>query len=125
MNEVLTEDNFIKYAMRHYDNPQCTSIEEFEEDLKRFNYLHKLLIKYRKTGILRERLIINHIVVIYNVFGLNATNMLFHKIDEPSWRILITFLVYLGHMPDKLSQYSIELSEIELDQTILETLKNL
>lgn len=123
MIEVLNENNFLTYAMHHYDNPQCTTIVEFEDDLKRFNYLHKLLIKYKRNGILRERLILNHILILYNLFGSNATNMLFYKIDKPYWGILITFLVYLNRMPETLPNYKIVTSDFELDQTIITALR--
>ena len=111
--------------MHHYDNPQCHSLEEFEEDLKKFLYLKKLLSRYKKDGELRERLILNHIIVIYNVFGETATNMLFHKIDKESWDSLITFLVYLERMPEELPQYSIKLSDIKLDEFIIANLRNI
>ena len=125
MQDKLNENNFIVYAMHHYDNPQCHSLEEFEEDLKKFLYLKKLLSRYKKDGELRERLILNHIIVIYNVFGETATNMLFHKIDKESWDSLITFLVYLERMPEELPQYSIKLSDIKLDEFIITSLRNI
>lgn len=125
MQEKLNENNFLVYAMHHYDNPQCHSLEEFEEDLKKFLYLKKLLSRYKKDGELRERLILNHIIVIYNVFGEAATNMLFHKIDKESWDSLITFLVYLEQMPEELPQYSIKLSDIKLDELIIANLRNI
>lgn len=125
MQEKLNENNFLVYAMHHYDNPQCHSLEEFEEDLKKFLYLKKLLSRYKKDGELRERLILNHIIVIYNVFGEAATNMLFHKIDKESWDSLITFLVYLEQMPEELPQYSIKLSDVKLDEFIIANLRNI
>jgi hypothetical protein len=125
IQEQLNENNFLVYAMHHYDNPQCHSLEEFEEDLKKFLYLKKLLSRYKKDGELRERLILNHIIVIYNVFGEIATNMLFHKIDKESWDSLITFLVYLERMPEELPQYSIKLSDIKLDEFIITSLRNI
>jgi len=78
--EILNEKNFVVYCMHNYDNPQCHSIEEFDEDLKRFLYLKKLLSRYKKNGDLKERLILNHLVVLYNVFGDATLNMLFYKI---------------------------------------------
>lgn len=68
LSEKLTDDNFVIFAMRHYDNPQCHSVSEFEEDLKRFLYLKKLLCRYLKDGDFRERLILNHVIILYNVF---------------------------------------------------------
>ena len=125
MQEILNENNFLVYAMHHYDNPQCHSLEEFEEDLKKFLYLKKLLSRYKKDGELRERLILNHIIVLYNVFGESATNMMFYKIDSSSWDSLITFLVYLERMPEELPNYSIKLSDIKLDERIISMLRNI
>lgn len=125
VSEKLSENNFLLYAMHHYDNPQCHSVEEFEEDLKKFLYLKKLLSRYKKDGELRERLILNHIIVLYNVFGEAATNMLFYKIDEECWDTLITFLVYLERMPESLPNYSIKLSDIALDETVISVLRKI
>lgn len=125
MHTKLDESNFLVYAMHHYDNPQCHSIAEFEEDLKKILYLKKLLSRYKNNNELRERLILNHIIVLYNIFGDAATNMLFYKIEESCWDVLVTFLVYLGRMPEKLPQYGITLSEIKLDETVIATLRNI
>jgi hypothetical protein len=123
--EILNENNFIVYCMRNYDNPQCHSIEEFDEDLKRFLYLKKLLSRYKKNGDLKERLILNHLVVLYNVFGDATLNMLFYKVDEECWDSLITFLVYLERMPEEIPNYSIILSDIALDETIISCLRKI
>jgi len=125
LNDKLNENNFLLYAMHHYDNPQCHSIEEFEEDLKKFLYLKKLLSRYKRDGELRERLILNHIIVLYNVFGEATTNMLFYKIDKEYWDTLITFLVYLERMPETIIEYSIKLSDIPLDETVISTLRKI
>ena len=125
MQEKLTNSNFIQYAMKHYDNNQCATVEEFEEDLKRFLYLKKLFSRYRVNGELRERLILNHIIVLYNIFGKACTNMLFFKIDESSWDALVTFLVYLERMPDELPQHGLALSDVELDDEIIKVLRNI
>ena len=125
MQEKLTDNNFILYAMHHYDNPQCHSLQEFEEDIKKFLYLKKLLSRYKNNGELRERLILNHIIVLYNIFGESATKMLFHKIDESCWDSLITFLVYLDRMPETLPEFGIVLSNIMLDETIISALRKI
>ena len=122
--DKLTEDNFLLFAMHHYDN-SCPSMEEFEEDMKRFLYLKKLLTRYRINGDLRERLILNHIIILYNLFDKAATRMLFYKIDEENWNTLITFLVYLERMPNKLSEFNIELADIKLDKDVIKVLRNL
>jgi hypothetical protein len=125
MLEKLSESNFLLYAMHNYDNPQCHSLDEFQEDLKKFLYLKKLISRYKKDNELRERLILNHIIVLYNVFGDATTNMLFYKIDEQSWDVLITFLVYLERMPEELPNYAIKLSDIKLDETIIASLRKI
>ena len=116
---VLTEDNFLIYAMNHYDNPQCHSIEEFEEDLRRFLYLKKLFSRYRNNGELRERLILNHIIVLYNIFGEAATDMLFFKLDKEYESSLATFLVYLNRLPEE------RLGDIPIDIEVATALRNI
>ena len=125
VSEKLNEGNFLLYAMHHYDNPQCHSLAEFEEDMKKFLYLKKLLSRYKNNGELRERLILNHIIVLYNIFGDATTRMLFYKIEESNWDALITFLVYLNRMPEFLPEYGIVLSDIILDETIIATLRKI
>jgi hypothetical protein len=95
----LGESTFILYAAKYYDNPQCHDIAEFDEDLKRFQYLRKLFGRYKQFGDLKERLILNHLIIIYNCFGTNATNMLFMKLDEYH-DYLKPFVEYLNFMPD-------------------------
>lgn len=125
MEQLLTEDNFVQYAMKHYDNAQCYSIEEFNDDLKRFLYLKKLFSRYKNELDLKENLILNHLIVIYNIWGDHATNMLFHKIDKDYWDSLVTFLVFLNRMPEELPNYKIKLSQIELDEYVINVLRNI
>ena len=125
MNQLLTEDNFLTYAMHHYDNSQCYSIEEFNDDLKRFLYLKKLFSRYKNECDLKENLILNHLIVIYNIFGDHATNMLFFKIEKEYWDTLVTFLVFLNRMPEELPQYNIKLSRIKLDEYIIKILRKI
>ena len=94
----LTESTFLLYAMKYYDNPQCTDMSEFEEDMNRFQYLRKLFSRYRHDNDLKERLILNHMIVIYNVFGVDGTNMLFLKLHE-FHSYLKPFVEYLNYMP--------------------------
>jgi hypothetical protein len=121
----LTEDNFLLYAMNNYDNTQCHSIEEFEEDLKKLLYIKKLFLRYKNNDDLREKLILNHIIVLYNVFGDAFTNMVFFKIDKEYWPTLITFLVYVNRMPDLVENYGIKLSDIVLDQNVISALRKI
>jgi hypothetical protein len=125
MFETITEENFLLFAMHSYDNTQCATLDEFEEDLKRFMYLKKLFSRYKENGDLRERLIINHIIVLHNLFGIATTEMLFHKIDKEYWSYLVTFLVYLERMPEEVPQFGIKLYEIPLDENIIAVLRKI
>jgi hypothetical protein len=125
MNEKLNEANFLIFAMHHYDNTQCYSLAEFEDDLKKFLYLKKLISRYKNNGDLKERLILNHIIVLYNLFGDATTKLLFYKVDEECWDILVTFLVYLDRMPETLPDYGIVLSEVILDERVISTLRKI
>lgn len=111
--------------MHYYDNPQCTTIEEFETDIKRFMYLRKLFARYHNSGELKERLILNHIIVLYNVFGIIATDFLFFKIDKEFWNILATFLIYLDKMPEHIPEFNISAIDFNLDAGVIQTLRNL
>tara|TARA_B100000508_G_C11433564_1_gene264723 strand:- start:698 stop:1087 length:390 start_codon:yes stop_codon:yes gene_type:complete len=129
MSELINDANFTLYAARNYDNPQCYEDDEFQDDLKRFKYLKRLFGKYRDTGELRERLILNHIIVLYNVFGPAATKMLFFKLDEYH-PCLKPFVVMLGYMPDVLLGINDEnnvlrSSDIPMDSKIVETLREI
>ena len=129
MQFELTEDNFIMYAVKNYDNPGCRGMEEFHDDLKRFKYIKRLLRKYNVGKDLRERLILNHIIILGNLFGVEATTkMLFFKIEKKFWSQIKTFLVFLNYMPMKIIvSHGIEIidNDIPLDETILETLKDI
>jgi hypothetical protein len=120
----LNDSNFLIYAIKKYDNPQCEGMEDLEEDLKRFKYLKRLFRRYEKNGVLSERLIINHLIVLYNVFGNNATELLFFKTDPEHFAILKSFLVYLNRVPLE-SIGSSEYSDIPLDANILDELRKL
>jgi hypothetical protein len=99
MIENLNDDNFIIYAMKAYDRPNCI-MSEFEEDLSRIKYVKRLIKRYKTTGELKERLILNHIIVLANVFGIEpSARMLFFKIDKEDYDILKTFLLFLNYMP--------------------------
>ena len=118
--EDLNEENFTLFAIRHYDNPQCTSTEEFYEDIRRFRYLKRLLKRYHRTGELRERLILNHLIILSNVFGVtNALKMLQYKIDDDYWPVLKTCLLYLDYIDEEWEV------EIPLDQTAVERMREI
>lgn len=97
MNEKINESNFVLYAAKCYENV-CYDTEEFYDDLKRFQYLRRLFGKYVEYGELKERLILNHIVIIYNVFGDDATRLLMYRL-QGFWHLLKPFLVLLNRMP--------------------------
>jgi len=100
MFENLNEDNFMMYAVKSYNSPHCI-MSEFEGDIKRTKYLKRLFRRYKVTKSLKERLILNHIILLNNVFGTESTaRILFYKIDERDYDILKTFLTYLNLMPD-------------------------
>lgn len=111
--------------MHHYNNTQCTSLAEFEEDLKRFVYLRKLFGRYLENNELKERLILNHIIVLNNLFGIVTVDLLFFKIDRDYWPVLVAFLVYLQLMPESLPEFNIHLNTYPLDNNVLNILKEL
>jgi hypothetical protein len=120
----LTDQNYLLYAMKHYDNPECTNIEEFHEDINRIKYLKRLFRKYKTTGILRERLILNHIIIFYNIFGIEAaTRLLFTRIEQDLHPYLKTFVVFLNNLPDKIPET--DLVEIPLDTRIVAKLRKI
>lgn len=100
MYHDLNDDNFLLYAVKNYESPHYI-MSEFESDLKRVKYIKRLFKKYKITGSIKDRLILNHLILLYNVFGTDAaTRMLFFKIDKEYYHILKTFLIYLNYMPD-------------------------
>lgn len=123
---ILTEKNFLLYAAKYYDTKRSSSEEEFAEDLKRFQYLKRLFKRYHESEDLRVRLILNHLIILYNCFGPEATNMLFMKLDEYH-NYLKPFVVFLSFMPDKVEYEGtvIMSSDISLDPNIVEELRNL
>ena len=124
----LNEKNFLLYAMKEYNNPQCTEVEEFNDDLKKIKYIKRLLNQYVSEGVLKERLLLNHIIVFYNVFPpAAATRILFFKIEEKFWPILKPFLFYLKVLPeDKIESImgrEIRTNEIIMDQGVVDSLR--
>ena len=118
--QKLTSDNIIMFAMKHYDNPSCVDSKEFLDDMKRFKYLKRLFRKYDTSKEFKSRLIINHIIILANVFGIDAaTTLLFFKIDKQHWSILKTILIFLNYMPEK------DMVDIEIDQNVMEELKRI
>jgi len=122
----LTNDNILIYAVKAYDKPNCI-MSEFKEDMKRFNYLKRLFKRYRKIGELREQLVLNHLVVICNVFGPEvATRILFFKMAKDDYSALKTYLLFLSCMPEKvrgIKGQDLISSEIPVDMTIADILR--
>ena len=98
--EALDDNNYMMFAVKHYDNPQAVTVEDFQEDLKKFKYIKRLLKRYKKTGELKTHLLLNHFICLYNVFGDAATPLLFFKIDDDLWPVLKTFLMFLQRIPE-------------------------
>ena len=120
MFDTLTKDNIILYAIKHYQNPSCQGMEEFYDDMKRFKYIKRLFRKYKETGELKERLLLNHIIVLYNLFGADAAaTLLFFKIEAEYWSALKSFLEFLNMMPEN------DLKHIKSDTIVKEKLKQL
>ena len=118
--EELNEENFTLFAIRHYTNPQCTSTEEFYEDIRRFRYLKRLLKRYYRNGELRERLILNHLIVLNNLFGVeNAIRMLQYKIELRYWSVLKTCLLFLEYIDEGF------MIEVPVDMKAAQTLRDL
>ena len=120
MYEKITPNNVLMYAIKNYDNPHCEGEKEFEDDLKRFKYIKRLLRKYYDTKVLKERLLLNHIIVLNNVFGPDAcATLLLYKIQPEYWPTLKSFLLYLNILKEE------ELRDIDKDELVFETLRKL
>ena len=118
--DKLTNKNFKLYAAQHYNNPECTDVEEFQQDLNRFKYLKRLLTRYELTGELQERLILNHLIVLYNVFGIKPCNrMIQFKINESHYHYIKPFLVCLHYLAED------EMLEVGMDPHIVNVLREL
>ena len=120
--DELNEDNYIMFAIKHYENPHAVTQEDFYDDLKRFKWIKRLLKKYKTTGSLKSHLLINHFIILYNVFGEAATPLLFYKIDKNLWPVVKTFVVYLGRLPEYPKS---TLHDIPIDEDCLEILKEI
>ena len=96
----LNEENFKLFAIKNYENPQAVTEADFDKDLNHFKYIKRLLKRYKNTGELKSHLIINHFIILYNIFGEAATPMLFHKIEPDLWPSMKTFVMFLGKLPE-------------------------
>lgn len=125
----LTEKNVDLYAIKYYDNPCCCTIEDFYDDMNHIKYLKRLFRRYRSNGLLKERLILNHLIVIYNVFNVEVANrILFLKIEKEHYPVLKTFLVFLNYMQDVvygINGEDIVTVKIGLDYGVVKRLRNI
>ena len=115
----LTSENFLLFAIKHYENPQAVTKEDFEKDLNHFKYIKRLLKRYRNTGELKAHLLLNHFIILYNIFGEGTTAMLFYIIEEEMWTIMKTFVVFLDKLPEYPKCF---IHDVEIDEYCLSEL---
>ena len=108
----LNEDNFLLFAIKNYENPQAVTKEDFDKDLNHFKYIKRLLKRYKNTGVLKTHLLLNHFIVLYNIFGEAATPMLFFKIEEDLWSSMKSFIMFLNRLPEYPKTY---MHDIQVD----------
>lgn len=120
--DELNEDNYILFAIKYYDNPQAITQDDFFEDLSRFKYIKKLLRRYVKSGELKTSLLINHFIIVFNVFNDAALPLLFYKIEKELWSSMKTFLMYLNRIPEYPKSF---LNDIPIDDNCLKILESL
>ena len=118
----LTEDNYVLFAIKYYDNPSAVTKEDFLDDLRRFKYIKRLINKYLKNGEVKLHLLLNHIIIIYNVFGEAAPHLLFYKMERDYWSDIKAIMIFLNKYPE---METASLKEIAVNECILEGLKNL
>ena len=116
----LNDDNFILFAIKNYENPQAVTKEDFDKDLNHFKYIKRLLKRYKNTGVLKTHLLLNHFIILYNIFGEATTPMLFFKIDEDLWSSMKTFILFLNRIPE---YPKTRINEIEPDKDCLDQLR--
>ena len=116
----LNSENFLLFAIKNYENPQAVTREDFDKDLNHFKYIKRLLNRYKSTGELKTHLLLNHFIVLYNIFGEATTPMLFYKIDEQElWSCLKTFVVFLDKLPDFPHTY---IHDLDVDDSCMQEL---
>ena len=96
----LNEDNFLLFAIKYYENPQAVTREDFDKDLNHFKYIKRLLKRYKNNGDLKVHLLLNHFIILYNIFGEATTPMLFFKIEKDLWSAMKSFIMFLGKFPE-------------------------
>jgi hypothetical protein len=123
---ILDEQSFLIYAARYYDMRKSSGVEEFYDDLKKFQYLKRLFKRYEEDGDLKVRLILNHLIILYNCFGPQATNLLFFKLKEQH-QYLKPFVMFLNYMPDVIEYENTKIrnTDIPLDLNIVRELRKI
>lgn len=118
----LNDDNYLLFAIKFYDNPHAVTREDFEDDLKKIKYVKRLLRRYLNTNVLKTHLILNHLTVLFNVFGDAAVPLLFYNMERDLWSSLKSFLIFLGKLPEFPRT---EIDEITTDQYCIDQLENI
>ena len=118
----LNDDNFILFAIKNYENPQAVTKEDFDRDINHFKYIKRLLKRYKNTGVLKTHLLLNHFIILYNIFGEATTPMLFYKIDEELWSTMKTFIIFLNRLPEYPKTY---IHDIKVDLDCLKELNKI
>ena len=118
----LTAANFPLFAIKNYENPQAVTKEDFDKDLQHFKYIKRLLKRYKNTGELKTHLLLNHFIILYNIFGEATTPMLFFKIEEELWSVMKTFVVFLDKLPEYPKCY---IHDVEIDEYCLSQLASI
>ena len=118
----LTEDNYVLFAIKYYDNPSAVTKEDFLDDLRRFKYIKRLINKYLKNGEVKLHLLLNHIIIVYNVFNEAATPLLFYKMDKEYWAIIKSIMIFLERYPQVETD---TLKRIPINEQIIKELKSL
>lgn len=118
----LNEENYILFAIQHYDNPSAVTKDDFLEDLRRFKYIKRLINKYLKNGDVKLHLLLNHIIIVYNVFGEAAAPLLFYKMDKEYWSIIKSIMIFLDRYPE---QETVTLKSIPINEKIIQELSKI
>ena len=120
--DELNEDYYVLFAIKHYDNPSAVTKEDFLDDLRRFKYIKRLINKYLKNGEVKLHLLLNHIIIVYNVFNEAATPLLFYKMDKEYWSIIKSIMIFLERYPQVETD---TLKRIPINEQIIKELKSL
>ena len=120
--DELNESNYLLFAIKFYNNPQAVTREDFESDLKRIRYIKRLLKRYKNTGELKIHLILNHLIILFNVFDDAAVPLLFYNLERELWPAIKSFLVFLNRVPE---YPKTEINGLDIDEVCLQELKSL